>query len=76
MNKLIIICSVIVILSSCGMIKGSTKSKAFDNFIKSTNNIYIDDNVYEEVLEELIENNTGLIIDFTPVSKEDIKTTP
>ena len=58
MNKILLTIA-FVCLSSCGIIKGSSNATV-DSVIKSVNNLYPDDNLLEEELEDSIKLYTGL----------------
>jgi len=68
MKKLLI--ASLMILPSCGFIKGCSKSPIADRVIKEANESYVDDNFYEELLEDAIESTTGLEVDFSPETIE------
>lgn len=57
-------------LTGCGVIKGH-KNTAIDYTIKAMDEIYIEDNIVEEVAEEMIEDVTGLEVDLSPCSPEE-----
>jgi len=69
MRKLLL--AALMILPSCGVVKGCTKSPLVDEMIKEANEAYVEDNVYEELLEDVIEATTGLEIDFSIDTEED-----
>lgn len=69
MKRFIIIIP-ILFFSSCGVIKGC-KNPTVDKTIKTINKAYPDDNVVEEMVEEKIEDITGLDIDLSPASPEE-----
>jgi len=69
MRKLLL--AALMIFPSCGVVKGCTKSPLVDEMIKEANEAYVEDNVYEELLEDVIEATTGLEIDFSIDTEED-----
>jgi len=69
MRKLLL--ASLMILPSCGVVKGCSKSPLVDEIIKEANSAYVDDNVYEEALEDAIEAITGIEIDFSVNTEED-----
>ena len=69
MNKLIVLAT-LLILPACGTIKGCSRSSLVDELIKTVNESYVDDNAYEEFIEDVIEDTTGIEMDFTPRSEE------
>ncbi len=58
MNKYIILLGFFALISGCAFIDESLDS-------------YVEDNAYEEILEEIIEYKTGLDIDLSPNSLEE-----
>ena len=67
--KILTLLSSIFILSSCGMIKGH-KSKSIDKTIKNINEAIPQDSVVEEFIEDVIEDTTGITVDFSPETLE------
>jgi len=66
----ILLILLVLSLSSCGIIKGSSNSM-LDSGIKVAEKVYPDDNFIEERIEDGIEAITGLDIDLSPASLED-----
>ena len=69
MRKLLL--AALMIFPSCGVVKGCTKSPLVDEMIKEANSAYVEDGVYEELLEDAIETITGIEIDFSMNSEEE-----
>ena len=60
----------ILLLSSCGVVKGSSNSM-LDSGIKVAEKVWVEDGFIEERIEDGIEAITGLDIDLSPASLED-----
>jgi uncharacterized metal-binding protein len=60
-------------LSSCGAVKGST-NPVLDTGIKIIENNYPQDNPIEEKIEDFIETFSGLDVDLSPETPEPLKT--
>jgi len=54
----------------CGMIKGHD-NPVIDYTIKAMDEIYVEDNILEEIAEDTFEDMTGLEIDLSPNSEEE-----
>lgn len=59
-----------VALSGCGFVKGH-QNAVVDYVVKATDKIYVEDNIIEERLEDVIESVTGLEgVDLSPRTPE------
>jgi len=61
---------VLLLFSSCGIIKGH-QNPVVDYTVKAAGEVYVEDNVFEEFVEDSIEDITGLEIDISPSSPEE-----
>lgn len=65
----ILLILLVLSLSSCGIVKGSSNSM-IDSGIKVAEKVYPDDNFIEERIEDGIEAITGLDLDLSPCTPE------
>jgi len=61
---------VLLLFSSCGIIKGH-QNPVVDYTVKAAGEVYVEDNVFEEIAEDAFEDMTGFEIDLSPSSKEE-----
>jgi len=69
--KLAAMAAMALILTGCGVVKGSSNSIA-DTGIKIVDKFYVHDNRIEEMIEDKIEDVTSISVDLTPTSPEDV----
>jgi hypothetical protein len=69
MFKYVIVIAVCSVLCACGFVKGSS-NKTVDFVIDEVNEHCPQDSVIEQAAEAVIEDTTGIIVDFSPQSPD------